>query len=230
MGEMSSVTRSDYDFGTVRREHHLLSTRRTGLVSPNKFSGSFSFSDKRKHMMTLEEVDKVESWDLSKHHPDHEWLKQFHRWELTVNLTYRNNEGWKKDARTRRAEINQLFASLANELSGLPRPESLSWYVKWQVDEKNQDHFHAHGVLGSNEKVNIFKGRRTSFTGYPPLIEFLGSRWGSGLSFFQPIRNQDGWINYITRPNPIQETWTSPAMKSLKSQWDERRVNEILAR
>ena len=181
-------------------------------------------------MMTLEEVDKVEHWDLSKHHPDHEWLKQFNRWELTVNLTYRNNEGWTKDARTRRAEINRLFASLANELSGLPRPESLSWYIRWQVDEKNQDHFHAHGVLGSNEKVNIFKGRRTSFTGYPPLIEFLGSRWGSGLSFFQPIRNQDGWINYITRPNPIQETWTSPAMKSLKSQWDERRVNEILAR
>ena len=181
-------------------------------------------------MITLEEVDKVESWDLSKHHPDHEWLKKFHRWELTVNLTYRNNEGWKKDARTRRAEINRLFASLANELSGLPRPESLSWYVKWQVDEKNQDHLHAHGVLGSNDKVNILKGRRTSFTGYPPLIAFLGSQWGSGLSFFQPIRDQDGWINYITRPNPIQETWTSPAMKSLKSQWDERRVNEILAR
>lgn len=181
-------------------------------------------------MMTLEEVDKVESWDLGKHHPDHEWLKQFHRWELTVNLTYRSDEGWTKDARTRRMEINRLFGSLAKELTGLQRPESLSWYVRWQVDEKNQDHLHVHGVLGSNDKVNILKGRRTSFTGYPALMAFLGDQWGSAKSLFQPIYSQDGWINYITRPNPIQETWTSPAMKSLKNQWLERRINEVVSR
>ena len=181
-------------------------------------------------MMTLEEVDKVESWDLRKHHPDHEWLKQFHRWELTVNLTYRNNEGWTKDTRTRRMEINRLFGSLAAELTGLHQPEALSWYIRWQVDEKNENHFHAHGVLGSNEKVNILAGRRTKFTGYPALMAFLGKEWGSAKSLFQPIYDQDGWINYITRDNPIKETWTSPAMKSLKNQWHEGRLNAILAR
>ena len=127
-------------------------------------------------------------------------------------------------------EINRLFGSLAAELTGLHQPEALSWYIRWQVDDKNQDHLHAHGVLGSNAKVNILKGRRTKFTGYPALIAFLGEQWGSAKSLFQPIYSQDGWINYITRPNRIEETWTSAAMKSLKDQCLERRINDVLAR
>lgn len=228
MGETSSVTCSDDDFGTVHREQH--PSRHGGRGCFTKIVLRFFSILKRKHrMITLQEVEQINSWNLENHHPDHQWLKRFQRWELTINLTYRDNEGWKKDAKKRRREINELFGSLAKELTGLDRPQDLAWYVRWQVDENNQDHLHAHGVLGSNDKVNILKGRRASFTGYPALMEFLGGQWRSGKSFFQPIRAQDGWINYITRPNPIQETWTSPAMKSLKNQWHEGRLNEILA-
>ena len=178
--------------------------------------------------MRNEDTENGKQWDLTKHHPDHEWLKQFNRWELTVNLTYRYNQGWKKDTKTRRREINQFFGELAHELTGLPRPEMLSWYVRFQIDDN--DRFHVHGVLGSNDKVNILNGRKRKFTGYPELMAYLGNAWKSGSSFFQPIHDQDGWINYLTRPNSVQETWTSPAMKSLKSQGLERRVNEVLAR
>ena len=177
--------------------------------------------------MRNEETENGEQWDLSRHHPDHEWLKRFNRWELTVNLTYPKKQSWKKGMKTHIREVNQFFGELSYELTGRPRPEELSWFVCWQVEK---DHLHIHGVLGSNDKVNILKGRENSFTGYPALISFLGRKWIHGQSFYEIIHDQDGWINYITRPGTVVGTWSSPAMQSLKSQGLERRVNEILAR
>lgn len=178
--------------------------------------------------MRNENTENGEQWDLTKHHPDHKWLKQFNRWELTVNLTYRYNQGWKKDIKTLRREINQFFGELAHELTGIPRPELLSWYVRFQIDDN--DRFHAHGVLGSNGAVKLLDGRERKFTGYPELMAFMGSQWTHGSSLFQPIHNQAGWINYITRPNSVQETWASPVLKSLKNQCLERKINEIVSR
>lgn len=156
-------------------------------------------------------------------HPDREWLKKIvgypdwgDGWALAGTLSFR-----KKLLNTENDQVKWLFGELNLHLNGEYNWKNVPVYWRFEADESNR--IHAHFVLlDATPEFHWIRGLNHDFVSPFALAAWLKRKWNqNGVSHYRRYEDS-GWLDYLTKANPIMDSCFSPPIHYLK-----RKAKEI---
>ncbi len=152
-------------------------------------------------------------------HPDTSWLLKIkghppcgYGWVITGTLSFRA-----KYLDIQNDKVKDLFAKLSWYMNGEYNWKNVPVYWKWELDKNERVHCHF-VLLDATPEFHYLRGVENSFKNANELAQWLKNTWNiHGISHYRSYENE-GWLKYITKPNPIMNSCFSPAIAYLKRQ------------
>ena len=142
-------------------------------------------------------------------HPDTKWLLQIEGWVLTGTLSFRT-----KYLDIQNDKVKDLFSRLNYHMNGEYNWKNIPAYWRWESDTSDRIHCHF-AMLDAHPEFHYLRGVENTFSNRHDLAKWLKKSWLHGVSHYAPYES-NGWLTYITKPNPFMNSCFAPPVAYLK--------------
>jgi hypothetical protein len=163
------------------------------------------------------------------YHPDRAWLTKitsFHPcgdgWVICGTLSFKI-----KHLHTQNEKVKSLFGALNWHMNGEFNWKNVPVYWRWEYDSKERIHCHF-VLMDATPEFHYLRGSENSFADEFALVAWLKSNWTHGVSHFRRYEDE-GWLNYLTKDNPLLQSCYAPPIHYLKRKCLEKRSLEVVA-
>lgn len=150
-----------------------------------------------------------ESPSFVSNHPDNQWLKKIVGWTFNGTLSFASRQ-----PAVNHSLVKNFFALYNYHLDGEFNWKNVPVYWKWEADENDRLHIHF-VLLAYTPEFNWLEGGEHQFRGANEVADWMRTNWRHGKSEFAGYRNF-GWLNYITKDNPVMDSCFTPPIHHLK--------------
>jgi len=157
------------------------------------------------------DISSNDDHSKSTQHPDNKWLTKIIGWKIAGTLSFK-----RRHLDIQNQSVKELFSKYNFHLNEEVDWKNVPVYWRWEYDKTERMHAHF-VILGFTDQFNCLYGEN-SFDCLRELELWFKAHWAEHGGVHIEQYDNEGWLNYITKPNSIMNSCFSPPIHYLKRQ------------